>query len=268
MGSLRPEPVTDPSHAVWIGERLARSHGLLRVGDLVPSGFERYGRLLHPVRHREEGAVRWARVANWSGRALHPTVLFDDLARRADGAQWENVGGARPEVGELSRSLVAHLAGIAADFTSTPEESWYCVWFGYGGLEQLEDLAIPINPADLASARQCLLYKVPVGQAANLEVRATTGPSFGVLWWKDPGSLEGGIRNDWGEVHWLFHSPMYWWPDDHAWFLSTDIDAQSTYIGGSADLIERLKADPELEVLPATLEDPFDGVHPGMRTFE
>jgi hypothetical protein len=42
------------------------------------------------------------------------------------------------------------------------------------------------------------------------------------------------------------------------------VDSRSTYVGGSSELIERLPADPELEVLPAKREDPLDGVHPGM----
>ena len=62
-----------------------------------------------------------------------------------------------------------------------------------------------------------------------------------------------------------FHSPSFWWPEDRAWFLSTEVDAQSTYIGGSVGLVERLLADPEIEVLPAAPKGPFDGVHPGMR---
>jgi hypothetical protein len=39
---------------------------------------------------------------------------------------------------------VAHLAGVLADSSSTPDVSWYCVWSGYGGLDELEELAIAI----------------------------------------------------------------------------------------------------------------------------
>lgn len=74
----------------------------------------------------------------------------------------------------------------------------------------------------------------------RLEVRATTGPSFQVL-------RDDSRTGEFGEVHWLDHSPMYWWPQDRAWFLSTGIDAQSTYIAGGAGLIDRLLSDPGLK---------------------
>ena len=53
--------------------------------------------------------------------------------------------------------------------------------------------------------------------------------------------------------------PSFWWPADRAWFVSTDIDISSTYVGGSAELAERLLADELLEVFPAELDDPIDG---------
>lgn len=62
---------------------------------------------------------------------------------------------------------------------------------------------------------------------------------------------------------WPQPSPAFWWPDDRAWFVSTEIDAQSTYVAGRAELIDRLLATDGLEVYPAALDDPFDGIHEG-----
>jgi len=42
------------------------------------------------------------------------------------------------------------------------------------------------------------------------------------------------IRNGW------FDSPALWWPDDRAWFVHTEIDGTSTYVGGARAMIERL----------------------------
>ena len=41
------------------------------------------------------------------------------------------------------------------------------------------------------------------------------------------------------------------WPDDHAWCVATEIDLDSTFIGGSADLIHALLGDARLEAWPA-----------------
>lgn len=44
-----------------------------------------------------------------------------------------------------------------------------------------------------------------------------------------------------------------------AWFVSTDIDPSSMYVGASSAAIARLSADDLLEVLPAHPEDEYDG---------
>ena len=51
-------------------------------------------------------------------------------------------------------------------------------------------------------------------------------------------------------------SPNLWWPEDRQWFVATDIDLDSTYVGGSEALIEALSNDPRFEVLPASRDNP------------
>jgi hypothetical protein len=58
--------------------------------------------------------------------------------------------------------------------------------------------------------------------------------------------------------HDLDDGPQIWWPDDRAWCVATEIDLDSTYVGGSRAFIERLMGEPELEVMPAVLDDRVD----------
>ena len=44
-----------------------------------------------------------------------------------------------------------------------------------------------------------------------------------------------------------FQSPALWWPDDRSWFVHTEIDASSTYVGGSEALVSRLVDEQILE---------------------
>jgi hypothetical protein len=53
-------------------------------------------------------------------------------------------------------------------------------------------------------------------------------------------------------------SPSLFWPEDRAWCVATEIDLDSTYVGGSPQLIEALLNDPRFEAWPAQLEDPID----------
>jgi hypothetical protein len=48
-------------------------------------------------------------------------------------------------------------------------------------------------------------------------------------------------------------SPNLWWPDDRAWFVATEIDFDSTFVGGDDRLIGALVSDTRLEALPLAL---------------
>ncbi len=49
--------------------------------------------------------------------------------------------------------------------------------------------------------------------------------------------------------------PTLLWPADRAWFVASDPDQDSTYVGGSASLIESLLASPDLEAWPVEADD-------------
>ena len=50
--------------------------------------------------------------------------------------------------------------------------------------------------------------------------------------------------------------PSLVWPADRAWFVASDTDLDSTYLGGSAALIEALLEHRGLEVWPVAPTDP------------
>ena len=49
-------------------------------------------------------------------------------------------------------------------------------------------------------------------------------------------------------------SPQWWWPDDRAWFVATEIDDSWTYVGGTSELIDTIEA-LDLETVRVTLDD-------------
>jgi hypothetical protein len=70
------------------------------------------------------------------------------------------------------------------------------------------------------------------------------------------GSLETVMTFVWGGHVW--QSPNIWWPDDRAWCVATEIDLDSTYIGGSQACIDQIVADPEFEAFRTTIDARVD----------
>lgn len=50
-------------------------------------------------------------------------------------------------------------------------------------------------------------------------------------------------------------SPQWWWPSDRTWFMSTEIDHPWTYVAGSAQLIDRILHDSELQAVQVGFDD-------------
>ena len=53
-------------------------------------------------------------------------------------------------------------------------------------------------------------------------------------------------------------SPALWWPDSRAWFFSTEVDAFSTYVGGSRQMIDELLRSDEIEAAPISRDARLD----------
>lgn len=47
-------------------------------------------------------------------------------------------------------------------------------------------------------------------------------------------------------------------PADHSWLVATEIDLDSTLVGGSGDLVENLVESGELEALSIDLDAPYE----------
>ncbi|GAA1594559.1 hypothetical protein GCM10009804_59010 [Kribbella hippodromi] len=190
------------------------------VGGLVPHGFEAYARVLHSASAVGGAAVTWAEVAEWSGGVVHPRVQFGALADRRWRGKGSRVPADRPwdegpEVGTLPAPQLAALGEVLARHTEAGERCWFCVWDGYGADGPLVELP----------NRSYVLMEGPLGAA---------------------GELARSL---------LPQSPNLFWPDDRAWCVATEIDLDSTYLGGTAALIADVLADERLEAVRVEVTD-------------
>ena len=214
----------DVSSAAWIGPRL---HPFGQdIGSVIPGGFGAYARLFHPVGVDESRRERWSEVAARTGRIVHPEMQFHMIA--APRGQTPSVDYNRrnqPRMGTLHlghrRILVDHLRKA----TTTPDRCWFAMWEGLGGLNDggvRERVQLP--------SRNYLLYSGTIDRALETPM--------------DPFPFD--------------QSPNLWWPEDRAWFVATEIDFDSTFVGGDKGLIAELVTDERLEALPITLSAKAD----------
>lgn len=104
------------------------------------------------------------------------------------------------------RGVFSIVASVAKRYTSTPDRVWFAVWEGHG---------FEVPPAQTVFELPDRSYYLMGGPAA-----AVDGLRYpGVDGWRNPDLI---------------------WPDDHRWFVATDVDFWSLYIGGDIDLVVEL----------------------------
>jgi hypothetical protein len=150
-----------------------------------------------------------------------------------------------PAEGTLPADLATALAAIAADFTTTPERCWFGLWDGYGWLYAGRGASGPTLTGVGTLASLSSAQGVPRAHLSERDFLLYTAPLSAVT------ALSGYPTHQ---------TPNLWWPDDRAWYVLTDIDLISTYVGGSRRFIQRLLAETRFAASRVSVGDPL--VHP------
>jgi len=252
MTRLAHEP--DPAAGAWIGPRL-EPFGT-SIGSVIPLGFEAYARVLHPIELGQGRLVRWADVAAATQRAVHPLAQFWRLTGRASvhdrgSSAWDH---GEPRIGELQsdalRALLDVLAAHSADSAGT--ECIAALWEGWGWVERGGSVAV------LSSSSETPTRPLPTPVALGPEVLDAPRlnlPGRSYLLFRGPLSAVPSLGHQVTEEWFVPQSPNLLWPVDRSWCVATEIDFDSTLVGGSARLIEAVLADPRLEALPVRPDD-------------
>jgi hypothetical protein len=149
---------------------------------------------------------------------------------------------------------------VLGDHTTTPDSCYFCVWEGFGNTEPpIDDDAAYVVAGSAGTEAQPGLAPE---RGTSLSVPKVVVPHR--AYWLFHGPL--GDAGRWETAHaWPGRyrvgdaEPAFVWPADHAWCVARDVDPHWAGIGGGALLIDRLIADPRLDVVPAdpTQEQPF-----------
>ena len=118
-----PAPVAGAAGS-WVLDRLLDHDGQgTRAGSVVPTGFARLVRVLHPP-----GEGTWASAAAATGARMHPLVQWWSITDRADAPSRDERD---PEEGCAPAQVLAALLARC----DGPEPLTYAVWDGFGDWE-------------------------------------------------------------------------------------------------------------------------------------
>ncbi len=241
----------DVSVGGWIAPRLTGEFGAVTLA--VPNGYPAYVRIFHPARGRGDELKRWSDVAQATGRRAHRLMQWHAVVGTTDSdnfrgslcPEWE------PERGNLAHPALRALCDILDGHTSTADDCYFALWEGWGGLESygwvVGDPVVPgrqvggqtrhvFSAGELSSPRLCLPGRDYVLLAGPLDDSLRIGSWIGADWFSP-------------------QSPNLFWPANRAWCVASEIDFDSTLVGGSAGLIEAVLESPELETFAVQPDD-------------
>ncbi|WP_265523454.1 hypothetical protein [Oerskovia flava] len=175
------------------------------------------------------------------------------------------------ERGRLDVELLAGVARHLAAHTSTPQDGVAAIWEGWGGLVSASGRAPLVDPgrvgffAGIAGglSERWRRRGEPAPDPGILPPEVAAGPRFRLPPGGDYILFRAGAKRfvdpRWvDDAPWLDavgrHSPetpSLLWPDDHAWVLVTDTEADRTVVAGSRALVDALTRDKTIETAPA-----------------
>lgn len=243
---LRP---ADRFAGEWIASELDPDLG--SVTSVVPNCFEAYVRILHPAVRPDGTAASWSDVASQVGGRVHALVQWHLLVgsrdpEGLDGSRWK---GGPPARGDLSIEVLRPLCVHLAANSKNPAECFFGLWTGLSwltteGRQQAEKGVL---------RREGAVHSVGEIEGPTIGLPPKSGREYVLL----AGSLSAAIQI--GEtaegVKLSPTSPNLMWPSDRSWFLASDIDFDSTLVGGSTGLVEAIINDEEIEAWPIGAHD-------------
>jgi hypothetical protein len=263
---------TDVTPASWVVERF-RPWGVAfpqPVACFMPDVFEAYARVLHPGYEKmisaSDGAVtlrwvRWSELAELRDVEVTATTRWEDVTGLVP--QTGSGGAIRePSDGSMHEDLTEAVAAFLNTWTATPPKCWFGMWEGNGTwwkgahgtlTSRALDVVLNTDDRDAIAAIEAEADRIDEERDQVLRTTATFGtPQRQYFLMSGPLAAAGRLTEAAGGS-----SPNLLWPEDRAWFVSTEVDGYSTYIGGPASMIGALIASPTIEAVAVSVDGPI-----------
>lgn len=234
----------------WIEPRLGGKFGAVTLQ--VPKDYEAYARVFHPASDAEGNPVGWAEVAGVFGTTAHREMQWHAILGLASadelrgsyepdtpvGSKW---AGRDPQLGTMDLETLDALCRVLAAHTADPSQCY----FGLCTIESWEEAFSPEELQPLLQLPRGRDHIVLAGSlpAVDQIVRDWSKGSLTVSFREGDGPPPDLSQHDWN----VREPPNLIWPADHSWFVVSEVDFDSTLVGGSAALVEAIVESPELE---------------------
>lgn len=226
------------SPASWIEPELHEDFGT--VCSVVPARYPAYARVFHPGYSPDGDPVTWESVARATGHRMHSLAQWHALigSPNPDDLSDSNWSGEQPDRGALPRQVWTPLSHIIAREMHLSEECLCAIWTGWEAFGAwLAQLAIG-SPGSAEKVGLPYLSLPPFAGRDYLLIRTKLE------------SVERVV-----EIEAIEMLPSMIWPEERSWFLATDIDFDSTLVGGSERLIHAIVSGNDIEAWQVNPDD-------------
>lgn len=234
---------------------MGRLDGSPTVAGIVPSGFDRYLRILDPVRVSTaepvaplELSLPWSLICEQLGVELRPNTMWrrDVVAADPRITGFEQPG---PGLSVAERDVRMPL-GKLLQRHETEDRSWhFAMWVGFGVTEGERPVWFPSHQHNSLEMSVFERWN-EAGTAFEMPVVPSAPGSATLL--SEVGSPASHDYTPPGQV------PMYWWPEGHDWVLALPLYASSVYLACSHAIADEVLQAPGIEVIEVGLADEAD----------
>jgi hypothetical protein len=245
MSETELEQVDGAVAGAWIAPALRDGFGGY-TKQQVPQIYEAYARILHPAWDDEGNEVTWAEVTRRLGTRAHREMQWHAIVGSYDpfnftGSRWS---GERPYTGELAEDKLDQLCLILARHTATPETTFFGMSTIMSGFAE----EWPDAPRLEQPSREWVVLKGPLAAVDQIAISSRHGSRFSFGFVVRSDGRREAVSGDEMPERFSREVPNLIWPEDRAWFVASEVDLDSTLVGGSRDLLDELLASPDLEV--------------------
>lgn len=239
----------------WIKPRLRGDFGAVTLQ--VPEGFEAYARVFHPAFDRERHPASWAEVAALCGTTPHREMQWHSIlglgnADELRGSYYPNDGsgvkwmGSDPPIGTMSIETLDALCEVLSNYSADVTRCFFGLCTIHGWLDFLSAEKLP-SLLELPYDRNHIVLTGPLSAVDQIVDNWFTDASIQI---GSAGEHNQDLPAPQDPSQFLQReAPNLIWPADESWFVVTDVDFDSTLVGGNAALIDAIVKSPNLEAL-------------------